>query len=149
MGSSTWQSQSQHLQQRYYTGRGNGGDCVGEGISEEAEEQAAFLMNEVGELRSLLLRILGRLAESDGAEGVQAGTGLEGRTWASAARECPDWYQALAAHGCLELRSQALALGGIDVGGGGGGGSGGAGSGPNADSPSSLFFFLLLYVGRP
>ena len=35
------------------------------------EEQAALLLDEVGQVRSLLLRISGALAEPDAAEGVQ------------------------------------------------------------------------------
>eukprot|EP00624_Nannochloropsis_granulata_P002745 evm.model.NODE_23824_length_21681_cov_83.114159.1 len=99
-----------------------------EQVQQQKQEQATLLMNELGEVRSLLLRISGRLAEPDGAEGVQAGTGIEGRTQAAAARESPDWRQALAAHDCLVLQRTQGGSGGnttaIDGGGGGSGGNG-------------------------
>jgi len=99
-----------------------------EQTQQHKQEQAALLMNELGEVRSLLLRISGRLAEPDGAEGVQAGTGLEGRTRAAAARESPDWRQALAAHDCLVLqRTQGGNGGSTTVMSETGGGSGGNG----------------------
>lgn len=82
-----------------------------------------MLLDEVGKVRSLLLCISGRLAEPDAAEGVQAGTGLEGRARASAARESPDWRQAVASHDSLVLRTQGLQTAMVAAGGGGGGGS--------------------------
>ena len=113
---------------------GGGGSRKEAGQPEQ--EQATLLMDEVGEVRSLLLRISGRLAEPDGAEGVLAGTGLEGRTRAAAARECPDWRQALAAHDCLvQQRTQGLLAASV-VGGG-------AGSGLSAAASSSSSAFSL------
>ena len=38
------------------------------------------------------------------------GTGLEGRTRAAAAREQPDWAQALAAHDCLAQRAASSSV---------------------------------------
>ncbi|EWM25639.1 serine-protein kinase atm [Nannochloropsis gaditana] len=70
------------------------------------QDKSTLLLGEVGEVESLLLRISGRLAEPDGADGVQEGTGLEGRMRAAAAQGSPDWRQALAEHDCLLQRWQ-------------------------------------------
>ncbi len=94
---------------------GGGGQQPAEGKGGPGEEKA-LLLDEVDEAPALLLRIATVLAEPDAAAGVQAGTGLDGRIRAAAARETPDWGEALAAQDSLALRAQAVATAAHAVG---------------------------------